>query len=347
VKARAASLAVGRAFPPPRGRASQPRCGEASPEFAPDSRTKARRPAVRAGLQPRLVVWRSRASALLAGLLLLSACGAPDTAARRPASASPTRIVSLVPAATEMLFIAGAGERMVAVSTYDHYPPQVDTLTRVGSLLDPDMERIIALKPDLAIVFEGQVELREKLSQAGIPLFVYPRPTLADIFRTLRALGARVGRAEQANREAAALERQLDAVRERVKGLPRPQTMLVIGREPGTLRNIYVSGGVGFLNDVLDIAGGGNVFANVARENLQVTTEAILTAQPEAIVEVVASQPWSPEQIARETRVWDVLGSLPAVHHRRIALLVGDEFVIPGPRVVQAATRLAEVLHHQ
>jgi iron complex transport system substrate-binding protein len=244
-----------------------------------------------------------------------------------------------------MLFAMGAGPRVIAVSSFDHYPHPVEMLPRVGALLDPDIERIITLRPDLVVLFEGQVELREKLAQAGIRVFVYPRPTLADIVTTLRSLGRQVGLGEQADREADAIERQLDAVRQKVKGLPPPRTMLVIGREPGTLRNIFVSGGLGFLSDALTIAGGASVFGSVRRENLQVTTEAILASQPDVIVEVVASQPWSAADIERETHVWDTLSSLPAVRNHRVYLLMGDEFVTPGPRIVQTAREMAEVLH--
>jgi iron complex transport system substrate-binding protein len=284
---------------------------------------------------------------VLVTAICLSSCGTPphDRDTNRPRT--PTRIISLVPAATEMLFAIGAGPRVVAVSSFDHYPPAVEKLPRVGALLDPDVERIIALRPDLVVLFEGQLELRDKLAQAGIDIFAYPRPTLADIILALRSLGRRVGFAEQANREANAIERQLDAVRQKVKGLPAPRTMLVIGREPGTLRNIYVSGGFGFLNDVLAIAGGANVFGNVQRENLQVTTEAMLAAQPDAIVEVVASRPWSAADREHEEHVWDQLASLPAVRNHRVYLLVGDEFVTPGPRIVEAARKLAGVEHGQ
>ncbi len=273
----------------------------------------------------------------------LTACGSPSPQANRAHSAS--RIISLVPAATEMLFSIGAGSRVIAVSSFDHYPPAVERLPRVGALLDPDMERIITLRPDLVIVFEGQAELREKLSQAGIRLFAYPRPTVANILDALRALGRETGLSQAAEREAHNLASQLDTVGERVKGLPRPRTMLVIGREPGTLRNIFVSGGYGFLNDVLTVAGGDNVFGRVQRENLQVSSEAILAGQPAVILEVVASQPWTPADIERERHVWDALPAVPAVRDGRVYLLVGDEFVTPGPRIVLAAQRLAQVLH--
>jgi ABC-type Fe3+-hydroxamate transport system substrate-binding protein len=290
-------------------------------------------------------VRRAALTTALASLCGLIACGAPPRDQVPATSRAPTRIVSLVPGATEMLFAIGAGPRVVAVGSFDHYPPAVERLPRVGALLDPDVERIIVLRPDLAVVFEGQVELRDKLSQAGIHAFVYPRPTLVDIVKALRALGRQVGLEEQANREADALEAHLQAVRRTVTGLPQPRTMLVIGREPGTLRNIFVSGGVGFLADVLAVAGGANVFGNVRRENLQVTTEAILAAQPDVIVEVVPTQPWSAAEIAREEHVWDALPSLPAVRTHRVHLLMGDPFVIPGPRIVEAAQRLAAVLH--
>jgi iron complex transport system substrate-binding protein len=289
----------------------------------------------------RTVVAVALAVACLAG------CGRAQRARDAETSRAPTRIISLVPAATEMLFAIGAGPHVIAVSTFDHYPAAVETLPRVGSLLDPDIERIISMRPDLVVVFEGQVELREKLGQAGIPLFTYPRPTVANILESLRSLGRRAGFAEQADREASRSERQLDAIHERVKPLPAPRTMLVIGREPGTLRNIFVSGGYGFLSDLLAIAGGANVFGTVQRENLQVTTETILAAQPEAIVEVVAAQPWTASEIEREKHVWDSLSSLPAVRNHRVYLLIGDEFVTPGPRIADAARKLAVPLHRE
>ncbi len=290
---------------------------------------------------------RGRAIALLAAAICLGGCGTPGQDRDANRGQAPARIISLVPAATEMLFAIGAGPRVIAVSSFDRYPPAVEKRARVGALLDPDIERIISMRPDLVVVFEGQVELREKLAQARIPLFTYPRPTVANILQSLRSLGRRAGFADRANREAAAIERQLDAVHERVKPLPAPRTMLVIGREPGTLRNVFVSGGYGFLSDLLTIAGGANVFANVQRENLQVTTETILAAQAEVIVEVVAAQPWTAAEIEREKHVWDGLSSLPAVRNHRVYLLIGDELVTPGPRIADAAEKLAAALHRE
>src|SRR5262245_21122101 len=84
-------------------------------------------------------------------------------------SAQPSRIVSLIPAVTEMLFALGAGSQVVAVSSFDDYPPQVKGLPRVGALLDPDLERILSLRPELVIVYESQVDLRRQLERASVP----------------------------------------------------------------------------------------------------------------------------------------------------------------------------------
>ena len=120
-----------------------------------------------------------------------------------PASAQtarPERIVSLVPAVTEMIYAVGDGARVAAVSTYDRFPAEVARLPRVGGLLDPSVERILAIKPDLVIVYATQKELIERLDRAGIPYFNYQHKALADIMTTIRALGARIGSAGRAER---------------------------------------------------------------------------------------------------------------------------------------------------
>ncbi|OYW04320.1 MAG: hypothetical protein B7X11_03090, partial [Acidobacteria bacterium 37-65-4] len=171
-------------------------------------------------------------------------------------SAAPIRIVSIVPAVTEMLFAIGAGPQVVGVSSFDHFPAEVETRTRVGGLIDPDVERILTLSPDLVIVYGARSDLAARMARAKIPTFTYETGDLANVTATIRRLGARVGRAKAADTEAARIERELDAIRKRVAGQPRYRTLLIFGREPGSLRGVYASGGVGFLHDLLEIAGG-------------------------------------------------------------------------------------------
>jgi len=119
--------------------------------------------------------------------------------------------------------------------------------------------------------------------------------------------------------------------------------MVVFGREPASLRNIEASGGYGFLHDMLDVAGGVDVFGDIKRQSVQASTEMILARAPEVIVELRYGDVTS-EIAARQLDAWSALPSLPAVRNHRLHVLVGDEFVVPGPRVVDAIRRLVAVL---
>jgi iron complex transport system substrate-binding protein len=128
-----------------------------------------------------------------------------------------------------------------------------------------------------------------------------------------------------------------------VAGRPRPRTLLVFGREASSLRNIYVSGGTGFLHDALDAAGGDNVFADIPRESVQASTELILARAPEAIVELRTTELVGAADSARSP--WQRLASVPAVRRGRVHALSGDYLVVPGPRMADAVEALARVLH--
>src|SRR4051812_25596822 len=258
--------------------------------------------------------------------------------------ARPQRIISLVPALTEMLFAVGAGPQVVAVSSFDEYPPQVKNLERVGALLDPNLERILSLRPDLVAVYGSQQDLKTQLARASIPVYSYRHAGLADITTTLREIGERVGHATDARVVIGRIETQLANIRARVGTAPRPRTLLVFGREAGTLRSIYASGGTGFLHDMLEAAGGQDVFADIKRESVQATTELILARQPDVILEIRsgASEIGS---LASEMAVWRTLGSVPGVRNNRIHFIVDPRTVVPGPRVAEATELLARALH--
>ena len=262
-----------------------------------------------------------------------------------PQAAKPARIVSLVPAVTEMLFAVGAGNDVVGVSSFDNYPPEAKARPRVGALIDPDFERILSLRPDLVVAYGSQTELIARLDRARVPIFRYEHAGLADITLTIRQLGIRIERAKEADALASRIEGDLDAIRKSVAGKPRPRTILLFDREPGSLRGIYASGGVGFMHDMLVLAGGQDVFEDVKRQSLQATAEILLARAPEVIVEVQAWADWPPERVARERAAWNGLPSIPAVKNGRVHFVRDDRLVVPGPRVAEAVRLLADTIH--
>jgi iron complex transport system substrate-binding protein len=283
-------------------------------------------------------------------LLLIAAVGQVSAASHHqganPPSAQVKRIISLVPAATEMLFAVGAGPRVVGVSSYDAYPPEVKTRPSVGALVDPNVERILSLKPDLVVIYGSQTDLKQQLSRAGIAVFEYRHAGLTDVTQTIRAIGERTGDTAQAEAVASRIERDLESIRAKVRALPKPKTLLVFGREPRSLRGLYASGGVGFLNDMLETAGGTNVFAAVRLQAVQASTEHVLAARPEVILETRSSSEAVPAgDRAAELDAWKTLASVPAVRNGRIVFLFDDRIVIPGPRVAEGTLLMARALH--
>ncbi|HEX4346538.1 MAG TPA: ABC transporter substrate-binding protein [Vicinamibacterales bacterium] len=273
-------------------------------------------------------------AAALAAVLAAFACAA--------FAAPPQRIISLIPSTTEMLFAMGAGNRVIAVGTYDHFPADVEKLPRVGALLDPNTERILTMKPDLVVLYGTQTELVTALDRAKIPYYAYQHMGLPDITQTIRTLGARAGSSVQANALAARIEKQLSDIKASTATLDHPKTLLVFGREPGSLRDIDASGGIGFLHDMLLTAGGTDVLADMRQQSVMMSTEMVLVRAPDIIIEI-----HSPTDSGgtNDLSAWNTLASVPAVRTHRVYSLTGDEFVIPGPRVASATERMAKTLH--
>ncbi|MEZ5418598.1 MAG: helical backbone metal receptor [Vicinamibacterales bacterium] len=292
---------------------------------------------------------RSLAAPIVAlALAVAAAVPAASTGQRADAGQTPRapqRIVSLVPALTEMLFAIGAGPQVVGVSSYDRYPAEATARPHVGALLDPDVERIFSLRPDLVAIYGSQVDLKRQLGRAGVAVFDYRHAGLADILTTLATLGHVTGHDVEAATVAAGIERQLAEVRRRTSRGPKVRTLLVFGREPGALRNIYAAGGRGFLHDMLVAAGGENVFADMAQESVQATIELLLARAPDVILEVREGEPLNDDEIRRRIADWARLASIPAVRDGRIVVVSGPGLVVPGPRVADAVTRLARALH--
>ena len=255
------------------------------------------------------------------------------------------RIVSLVPALTEILFAIGAGPQVIAVSSFDDDPPEVLKLPRVGALLDPDTERILSMRPDLVLTYGSQVELEKQFASASIRTFSYRHGGLANLTPTFRALGDLTGHSDEAIRVAARIEDRLTAIRSRVAGRPRPATLLVMGREPGSLRHLHASGGIGFLDDLVTLAGGRNVFSDFKREAVNASTEMLISAAPDVILDLQYSRQLKPGDLEKERQIWQALPSIPAVKTGRVHILLGDHLVVPGPRIAAAAEEYARAIH--
>jgi len=177
---------------------------------------------------PRSLVWAASIAFVVGSAAASVADGRAEALRyeydRAQPAQRPTRVISIIPAVTEMLFAIGAGPQVVAVGSFDRFPPEVEKLPRVGALIDPDVERILSLRPDLVVIYGSQTDLRTQLERAQIPIHIYSHAGLADVTVTIRTLGARTGHERAADDLATGIETRITAVRTRVAGLRRPRT---------------------------------------------------------------------------------------------------------------------------
>ena len=294
-------------------------------------------------LRPARLPGPLRVFCWLGAWLLLAVHGSPTNGVSTTLPTQVKRVVSLVPAATEALFEIGAGSRVVAVSSFDTWPPEVLELPKVGALIDPDLERILSLQPDLVVVDPSQPALVVQLRTAGIDSIPYGTATIADMLRDMRQLATRIGLEAQGRLVAELLETQLEELRGRYARAAAPTVLMVFGRSTGSFANLYVNGGVGFLNEIVEIAGGRNLFADVERQSFKAGLETLFSRVPDVVIELRSARS-GPVDMSTIERDWR---ALPGFAGARVGAIVSDALLIPGPRLPDSVRRIAELLHSE
>jgi iron complex transport system substrate-binding protein len=257
-------------------------------------------------------------------------------------SETPRRIISLAPNITEILFALGLGDRMAGVTRYCDYPPAALAIEKVGGLLDPDLEKIRSLRPDLVIAFRGNPwDAVDRLRGLGLRVFVLDiGKTLADVPRTIE----NIGRVTLREKEAAALVRSLE---DKAQALSR--VLDAAGRKPKVfidLQGLGLStcGGGSYLNDLLERARGVNVAAAIRRDWLEYDRERLIQDDPDIILVMARTD----ADFAR-TRIWfETQGGLKdirAVRAGRVLRLDENAASRFGPRLYDALAELARLLH--
>ena len=279
---------------------------------------------------------------------VLAGCGdeRPSSVQNPPEpTGAPQRIICMAPSATETVFALGAGDRVVGVTTYTTWPEEALDLPRVGALYDPNLEKIVALRPDLVIVQQKHDRVEALCAERNIVVLRVHMKRLEDIYRGIRVIGEMLDVSDEAETLCTQIQADVDVVRRRVADLPELKTFVCVDRQPGTLKGMFTVGSESFLSDVVTIAGGKNIFDDVSRDYFQVSTEALIARAPEAIIETRPMQVLSGDAVAHLATDWTALPDLPAVRDGRVYVLTENYIVVPGPRVARIAERLAEVLH--
>jgi iron complex transport system substrate-binding protein len=253
--------------------------------------------------------------------------------------ASPQRIVSLVPVATEILFSLGEGSRVVGRSRFDDYPPEAREIPEVGDAIRPSVETVVLRDPDLVILIGGSdnADAVREMERLDVPHLVVLFNTLEDLHHNIIRLGRIVDREKQAQDLWEGIERDMEAVRSAVEGKPIPAVYYDVGYPPA-----FTIGAGSYLDALLSMAGGRNVFGDLAAPSPRVSLEAIIARDPDVIIYPVSGSGPSHSAGPAERPGWE---NLRAVKVGAVLEVPSDLMHRLGPRVGQAARILAEALH--
>lgn len=260
----------------------------------------------------------------------------------------PQRIVSTAPSITELLYALGLGDRIVGVDRFSRYPPEALRKPKIGDYANPNLETIASLRPDLVIIPVNPAKLAERLAVLRLKVLEIDQESIAKLYESFRIIGQATGATAQAAKLASTVQGQLEVIRARAAPLKRTRMMFVVGRTPNRLDGLIVVGQASYLNEIITLAGGENVFRDAVASYPGVSLEEVLARNPDVILDMgdMADTVGVTDQHKREvTSLWERLASVNAVKQHRVHAVASDIYVVPGPRVVDAAKAFFAMLH--
>ena len=251
---------------------------------------------------------------------------------------NPHRLVSLAPNITEIVYALGLGDELVGDTDYCDFPPQAKNKPHVGTMVNPSLERIVALKPDLALGTPeaNRRETADQLERLGIPLYGVTASSLAGTLASIEDLGKILGRASEARSLVAEMQARIDRMEKRIEGQPKPKVLFVVWYRP-----LITVGPGTVIADVIRAAGGIPIGENLKGEWPRLTLEELLPQNPDVIL-LPKTESFSPS--TEEFQSLSGWKDLRAVKEGRMFFL-SETIMRPGPRLVDALEELAGVLH--
>ncbi len=286
----------------------------------------------RAALHVGFVSARSGACTIAAlGIVLL-------LSGRSVADKKAERIVSLAPSVTEMLFALGMGDRVVGVSMHCDYPPEVEGVDRIGTFLRPNVELILASKPDVVIGVPspGNRTSVEMLQRLGLRVVVVDPEGVAETLAAIRFVAEVVGVPGAGERLVEGIERRMAAVTARLEHVPRRTVLMLVARTP------FIAVGPGtYQDELIHLAGGANLTEGTGERWPNVSLEFVIAQAPEVIIDASMGS----ERDPKGDEFWQTFSTIPAVRHKRVHGYTAYQLLRPGPRIAETLETIARFIH--
>ena len=272
---------------------------------------------------------------LITLLLLLASCSHSEP----QKEVASRRIISLAPSVTETLFAIGAQAEIIGVCTFCDFPREVENIDRVGSYSTPNVEAIVAKRPDVVIgVPPNNPEAIVTLRQLGIPVVIVEVDTIEQIRTAIRTIAHEAGRAAQGDALLIEMDKRMAAIRTRLEGAPQRRVLMVVGQEP----LIAVGSGI-FLNELITQAHGVNIAAEANQPWTRLSLEVAVAKQPEVIID--GSMGSEETGKAAYLGMWKNFPTVPAVRDGRVHGTRSYTVLRPGPRLPDGFEEIARAIH--
>ena len=262
-------------------------------------------------------------------------------------NASPQRIITLAPSITETAFALGLGNKIVAVTDYCDYPAATNDLPKVGGFINPNLEAILGLQPDLVILLAEHQKIVEQLNQLNIPTFVVKNNTLSGIKISIQQIGQRTGHQSEAQQLLSTIQQNIDRIQLKTKHLPKPKVMLAMGHSLGDnqMRSVYIAGKNDFYDDLISLAGGKNVYQDERIKVPTISAEGILKLKPDIILDIFPEADDHDYNLDSVKQQWRSLDLVTAVKKEQVHIIEQGYATIPGPRIFLLLEQMAKLIH--
>ncbi len=269
-----------------------------------------------------------------------------ENISKKDTADTPQRIICAAPSIVEVVFALDQGDKVVGVSDFTTYPPEAARIEEIGGIINPNLERIVTLKPDLIIVLGEMEAVTTLCKQKNIPYLRVDMANLESVFNDIIKIGDVLNCQEKAVKLMQNINDQLGKINKLSQEKEvTPNVFLCIGRRGGSLTGLYTINNDTFLNDLLEIAGGRNIYEDIEGAYPQVSKESLLKRVPDVIIELFPNNASMSGSIEQNLSDWQAMPNLPAVANGRVYSVTNDYIMIPGPRMGLTAQRFYELIH--
>ena len=263
-----------------------------------------------------------------------------------PAVAGEMRIISSAPNFTEMLFALDLGGKVVGVTDFCRFPPEAALKEKIGGYLNPNLEKIIRLRPTLVITPRTKSDLPQKLRRLNIPTLEIPNETVNDALNAITSIAGAASVPERGAQLRTTIAHDLESLKIKYAQKPPVRTLIVVGRAPDSLRDIYAAGPGTFLDELLRFGGGENILPPQTALYPKLSRESLIALNTDVILDTTFSglAPTT-DTLNAALRPWLDFTSVNAVKNGRVYIILDPSLTIQGPRLAHSAHLIADYLH--